>query len=135
LTARRTLVLQPHFVELARVRRCVSGIAVRAGYPAERTYELVLAVSEATANAVEHAHGQGEVTVVIEVSLSALEVQVAGPTPFHLPIREGSEHRGLGLPLMVTLADQVRFSSCEHGTLVVLTFDRPDRSLVTEQAD
>jgi anti-sigma regulatory factor (Ser/Thr protein kinase) len=132
---RRSLVLRPLLAEVAIVRDCLRTMATAADYPPERTFDILVAVSEATANAIEHAHGQGDVMVVIEVSPSLLEVQVFGSTPFHLPLREGGELRGLGLPLMLTLADQVKFRSVEGGTLVVLTFYRPDTSLVTEQAD
>jgi PAS domain S-box-containing protein len=56
-----------------------------------------------------------------------LEVQVEGPGEFQLPAAlEERPHRGLGLPLMATLADHLAlYSGPRGGTLVSLTFYRP----------
>ena len=124
---KQVLILQPSPGESARVRAFLKALAEELGFSPERSFDIQLSVSEATANAIEHAHGSGEVRVEVKVLRGRLEVLVQGTGEFHLPAQaEGREHRGLGLPLMATLADHLAlYSRAEGGTLVQLTFYLP----------
>ena len=121
------LTLEPSLQDNARVRAFLGRVAEEAGFSTERTFDIQVAVSEAMANAIEHAHGAGEVRVELSVFVDRLEVSVQGAGEFHLPApSDGREHRGLGLPLMATLSDHLALYSRPHGgTLVSLTFYLP----------
>ena len=127
---KQAFTLQGNLHEAARVRAFLRQLAAEElGFPPERTFDVLVAVSEATANAVQHAHGSGEVRVEIEVLGDRLEVSVRGTGEFQVPApAEGREHRGLGLPLMATLSDHLAlYSRPDGGTLVTLTFYLPGR--------
>jgi anti-sigma regulatory factor (Ser/Thr protein kinase) len=121
---RHTLVLRSELAEVQRVRRFLEELASRLGFGPGRIFDITVAVSEATANAIEHAYGAGQVRVEVNVPADRLEVSVQGTGEFHLPAQTSSRHhRGLGLPLMATLADHLAlYSAADGGTLVTLTF-------------
>jgi serine/threonine-protein kinase RsbW len=122
------------FVALARL--VVSSVALsRRELADDRIDDLKLAVSEACTNAIE-AHGaidvQERVTVRCEESDDRLEVLVedrgAGfdPTslPEHPPVTDPDRlnfERGLGIPLIRSLVDEVNFETSDAGTAVRLT--------------
>jgi PAS domain S-box-containing protein len=122
--ARYSLSLAPDLSESARMRVFLDPIAEGIGFASDRRFDILVAVSEAVANAIEHAHGEGQVRVEARVLPDGLEVTVQGSGEFHLPAKEtGREHRGLGLPLMAKFADHLAlFSAADGGTLVTLTF-------------
>ncbi|GIU84760.1 MAG: serine-protein kinase RsbW [Acidimicrobiales bacterium] len=124
---------KPEYLGLARVI-----VAAAAGLDPslgdERIDDLRIAVSEATTNAIEaHARLASDERVVVRCRLDEdrIEVEVVdhGPgfTPELVPPppqpddpeRLGWE-RGLGLPLMKTLADEIDISSSDSGTTVKL---------------
>jgi serine/threonine-protein kinase RsbW len=122
------------FVALARL--VVSTVALsRRELADDRIDDLKLAVSEACTNAIE-AHGaidvQERVTVRCEESDDRLEVLVedrgAGfdpsTLPEHPPVTDPDRlnfERGLGIPLIRSLVDEVKFETSEAGTAVRLT--------------
>jgi PAS domain S-box-containing protein len=124
------LAVVPDLAESARVRSSLRETAERLGFPEERIFDIQVAVGEALANAIEHAHGAGEIEVRAAVLYDGLEVTVRGAGDFHVPRgNEKREHRGLGLPLMATLSDHLAFYSVpDGGTLVALTFYLPGTS-------
>lgn len=122
--APRTLDVPARLSELAPLRRYVRDLAHQAGFDDERTYDIALTVSEAAANAIEHGQTEESVRVSIEAGPKTFRVEVSGSAPFQLATRDGAELRGLGLPLMVSLADEVSFRSDEKGSAVVLRFVR-----------
>jgi serine/threonine-protein kinase RsbW len=107
---------------LADIRRFVEEVATEAALKGERVFDLKVAVSEACANAVEHA---GCPTTSLEVSarLQArrLTFSVTDYGCFRPPCvgRESFNSRGLGMPLMVTLMDEVSFARGPSGGTVV----------------
>jgi PAS domain-containing protein len=124
----RSLLLGPELVELARARQFVADFAGQAGFPDARVFDITVAVSEAAANAIEHAPVKGEVMVTALLHADRLEIQVEGPGQFQAPHRlaSGHSHRGLGLPLMAQFSDHLAlYSGPRGGTLVSLTFYRP----------
>ncbi|HZN13298.1 MAG TPA: ATP-binding protein [Acidimicrobiales bacterium] len=122
------------FVALARL--VVSSVALsRRELADDRIDDLKLAVSEACTNAIE-AHGaidaHERVTVRCEESDDRLDILIedrgAGfdPTtlPEHPPVTDPDRlnfERGLGIPLIRSLVDEVDFATSDTGTSVRLT--------------
>ena len=126
----QTLRLLPNLSEVSRARDFLREVAAHAGFTAERIFDIAVATSEACANAIEHTGAQEEVIVQTGLFRDRLEVHVLAPGEFRLPTTDAERrHRGLGLPLMATLADHLAlYSRAEGGTLVTLTFYlSPDR--------
>jgi anti-sigma regulatory factor (Ser/Thr protein kinase) len=92
----RTVKVKPETARLAEVRRFVEEAAGDAALDVEHVLDLKMAVSEACANTVEHAGRH---------------------TP--MPRAGGDDHRGLGLPLMVALMDEVTFARMPGGGTTV----------------
>ena len=125
---------RPEFVAL--VRLVVSSVAsTRRVLADERIDDLKLAVSEACTNAIE-AHGAVPVSDHVTIRLGEgddrLEVSIEDrgsgfdpeTLPEHPPVTDPERlnfERGLGIPLIRTLVDEVDFDSSEHGTAVKLT--------------
>ena len=121
------------FVALARL--VVSALAASDSTLAdERIDDLKLAVSEACTNAIEahDAAGSDERVIVrCQADVDALEVCVEdrgqgfdpADLPDHPPVTDPDRlkfERGLGIPLIRALVDEVEFSPTEHGTSVRL---------------
>lgn len=135
----RTILLEipPRSDYLALVRRVVACAAgLEEVLPDRRIDDLSLAVSEACANAIDAQRSTGstetvEVAVELEGSVVAVTVtdHAGGFTPADLdplppaddPVRLRHE-RGLGLPLMRSLADIVTFRATPDGTAARLEF-------------
>jgi anti-sigma regulatory factor (Ser/Thr protein kinase) len=130
---------------LALVRLVVTTLGeTTAGLDAGRLEDLRLAVSEASANAIEAYGRQGRTGAAITLRLAAqpgsIEVEIRDEAggfdpdqlvphpPVEAPERLHHE-RGLGVPLMRTLADEVEFRSEGGGTTVRLVLR--DRRAVT----
>ena len=117
------------------VRLVVSSLAsARRSLADDRIDDLKLAVSEACTNAIE-AHAEVDVDERVLVRCredeDRLEVSVEdrGPgfdpheLPEHPPVTDPERlnfERGLGIPLIRTLVDEVRFDPSEQGTAVHL---------------
>lgn len=124
---------QPEFVSL--VRLVVSSLAGSgANFGEERVDDLKIAVSEACTNAIE-AHGavhtDERVLVRCRAAPGVLEVWIedrgSGFDPeallTHPPVTDPERlkfERGLGIPLIRTLVDDVEFTSSSQGTAVRL---------------
>jgi serine/threonine-protein kinase RsbW len=120
-----TITVDSQTARLAEIRSFVEEVAAEAALDVERVFDLKVAVSEACANAVEHA---GCETLPLEVSARLhsrrLTFVVTDNGLFHPPsaARDDLSNRGLGLPLMVTLMDEVTFARVpEGGTRVSLS--------------
>lgn len=125
---------RPEYIALVRlvVSSLASGRRVLAD---ERVDDLKLAVSEACTNAIE-AHGavdvEDRVTVRCREGEDRFEVSVddrgegfdPSTLPEHPPVTDPERlnfERGLGIPLIRTLVDEVAFDSGEAGTSVTMT--------------
>jgi serine/threonine-protein kinase RsbW len=103
---------------LADVRRFVEEVGSEVSLSLERVFDLKVAVSEACANAVEHGGCQAQsLEVVAAVRSRRLTFVVTDSGMFHPPTtcRDGVSSRGLGLPLMVMLMDEVTFCRAPGG--------------------
>ena len=127
---------------IAVVRLVVSSLATaRRALADDRIDDLKLAVSEACTNAIE-ANTRSGVDTPVKVSCweapERFEVCVAdsGPgfdpeqLPEHPPVTDPDRlnfERGLGIPLIRSLVDEIRFESGPDGTAVWMTlFGGPD---------
>ncbi len=113
--------------------------AVEPRFRDERIDDLRIAVSEATTNAIEaHADLSRDERILIRCNLDdeRIEVEVldhaggfdpgtAGAAPDAEAADRLEHERGLGLPLMKTLADETDISSTEGGTAVRLVVYTP----------
>ncbi|MEO6318852.1 MAG: ATP-binding protein [Acidimicrobiales bacterium] len=137
---RRTIRLEfpPRTDHLALVRRLVATAAsVDATLRDRRIDDLSLAVSEACANAVDAQRSSGStapVLVTVELDPTSVAVTVTdhagGFSPDEvdpLPAIEDPgrlrHERGLGLPLIRSLADTVTFTATAGGTEVRITVE------------
>jgi serine/threonine-protein kinase RsbW len=96
----------------------------------ERFSDLVLAVSEALANAAEYAytdipdHGTMDVSADYDADADILAVTVNDRGRWRQHAIATGPTRGRGIPLMRALADDARIHSTSSGTQVTLTWNR-----------
>lgn len=134
------LEIPPRNGYLALVRRVVSTAArLDSTLPDRRIDDLSLAVSEACANAIDAQRSAGAseaVSVVLELDPASVVVTVTDHAGgFSLddvdPLPDAGDpgrlrhERGLGLPLMRSLAESVRFTPTGDGTAVQLEVRAP----------
>lgn len=123
--SRWALSVDPATSSLAEVRKFVERVAVEAELGSEKTFDLKVAVSEACANAVEHAGCESRpLRVSAHLKKRRLIFVIKDDGLFRPPsyTREDCGNRGLGLPLMVTLMDEVNFAKTpDGGTEVTLS--------------
>lgn len=97
---------------------------------AERFSDLVLAVSEALANAAEFAytdtsdHGTMDVSADYDAASDTLAVKVNDRGRWRQRAALANSTRGRGIPLMRALADEADIHGTPDGTQVTLTWNR-----------
>ena len=137
------MVIPADLAELSRARRFVKELGLAAQLSEARSFDLQVATSEAVANAIEHA--ASEVGIEAWLLVDRVIVEVSNDGAFRPGLYKDDDHRrrGLGLPLMVSLADQVHVSRRpENKTRVLLTFflgvgndsERPGSSISPDSA-
>ncbi len=124
-TFHRVIQVRAETSRLAEIRRFVEEVASEAALDLERIFDCKVAVSEACANAVEHA-GRHPLPLEVSARLQArrLTFVITDNGQFRnlSSPREDSRNRGLGMPLMVALMDEVSFvRSPGGGTTVSLS--------------
>lgn len=118
----RVIRVKAETARLAEVRRFVEEVALEAALDVERVFDLKVAVSEACANAVEHAGCEAvplEVCARLQARRLTFIVTDTGLFRPPSPPRERFYNRGLGLPLMVALMDEVSFARAPGGGTTV----------------
>ena len=103
------------------IRRRLRAWLERVGFDAEGAAEVVLAVSEACNNAVEHAyngHGPGGVTLSGSLIADVLHLEIADRGRW--VVNEASDERGRGIHLMNGLMDRVEVDAGPRGTRILL---------------
>ncbi len=129
---------RPEFVAVVRLF-VASLAAAQGGLDQERVEDLKLAVSEACTNAINSYGGTADgervrvrwsvsaegVHVLVEDSGPGFDVEALAAAPA-CPRGEGIDglERGLGIPLMRSMVDEVDFSPSRSGTSVRLTMWR-----------
>jgi anti-sigma regulatory factor (Ser/Thr protein kinase) len=114
------------YESLRNIRRFVEQWGRAARVTPEKLINLQLAVAEACANAMEHPREAGDLTLWAWRGTDRFTIDVWHPGEFRMKSTQDRNHRGLGLPLMVRLADRVTFSAMpEGGTRVSLSVFLP----------
>ncbi|MGN6608794.1 MAG: SpoIIE family protein phosphatase [Jatrophihabitans sp.] len=115
--------------QLARARRVLGEWLSSLGADGDTVYEVQLAVSEALANAIEHAHGHDpddptspgiDAPIRLDVTLrptSAVHCCVTDQGRWTDPVL-GEATRGRGLALIRAVSDRLDIERAEHGTTV-----------------
>lgn len=120
-----TIRIPPDLGRVADVRDFVDQAGLSERLSPGRVFDLKVAVSEACANAIEHAYSDVQIFLWRLSQQAVVEVSNVGSfrrRQTTLPDRE--QNRGFGLRLMVSLADQVTIASRKRGkTIIKLTFD------------
>lgn len=123
--SQKVLRVKAETSQLAAVRRFVEEVASGTGLDTERVFDLKVAVSEACANALEHSGGESAwLEVCAQHRPHCLTFVITDTGLFRPPSveRRQTPDRGLGLPLMVALMDEVSFARAPGGgTRVSLT--------------
>ena len=111
--------IQARARSLAEVRRALSRWLEDVGVSYAVVMEVVTAVSEATANAVEHAYGPagGRITIRARIDGDAVEAQVLDEGRWRGASRG---NRGQGLRLIRGLMDQVQVDVSDEGTVLTM---------------
>jgi anti-anti-sigma factor len=110
--------------ELVSVREFVEEIGAHGPLDEKQIFNLKLAVSEAAANAIEHGLADGDLEVRGTWHPDRLTVSVSHPGDFHHRTDDDPARfrRGMGLPLMLRLTDEVTIRSrVGRGTKVSLS--------------
>ena len=101
-----------------RARALVRAAAAERGIDRETAWALMLAVTEAVGNAVEH--GEGEtVWLLIDFDGNELSVGVLSQGPFRVDLaNDDGPKRGRGLPLMAEVVDRLHLEPGDDQSLV-----------------
>lgn len=115
----RMISVAPEPIRLADVRRFVEETGAEAQLDTDKIFDLKVAVSEACANAVEHSGGQhAPLQVCAFLYSDRIVFEISDGGDFRVPgvpHRSPRDDRGLGLPLMVALMDEVRIAKTRGG--------------------
>ena len=120
---------------ITEVRGVLSGMFSTGGWPDDLMPLVVLAVSEALANAIEHGSAPDaavEVAVTVRPNWAVVRVvdegRVGAAVPLVTPLRPPPTHtRGRGLLLMLDFAERVEVGAAGSGTSILLRFTRSER--------
>jgi PAS domain S-box-containing protein len=126
-TSPYSMTIPAQLYRVAEVREWIGGVGRLAGLSETRVFDLQVVTSEAVANGIEHA--ASEVQTVAWMLPDRLLVEVTNDGVFQPGLYKDDigRRRGLGLPLMVSLADEVHVSRLPGDrTRVSLTFLVPD---------
>lgn len=103
--------------QLRSIRDYVKAAAAESRLEDEQIFNLKVAVSEASANAIEHGAHTGHVVVDVALSATSFSVVVTHPGAFKVRAAEDPTraNRGMGIPLMLALVDQVSIGRVPGG--------------------
>ncbi|HEY6779419.1 MAG TPA: ATP-binding protein [Thermoleophilaceae bacterium] len=115
---RRELWLPAEPTSAALARRAIRVAATEAGLNPTEIADVVLATSEAVANAIEHGSPRSGDMIRVRVGLTsrALTVEVHDCGTFPAPARSDDRDRGRGLPIIGMLSDRVEVVPRPDGT-------------------
>jgi anti-anti-sigma factor len=113
-------VIGPRPEELAALRRDLRAWLTRAGATASEGGDVLIAVGEACANAIEHAGAQPGSTIDVRAQLVGREVVLRICDRGHWRASTTRSERGHGLRLMRVLMDAIDIAAVHDGTRVEL---------------
>jgi anti-sigma regulatory factor (Ser/Thr protein kinase)/putative methionine-R-sulfoxide reductase with GAF domain len=107
---------------LAGMRRTVGRWLTRHGVDDEARFDIIVALSEAAGNAVEHAYGLQDASFTLTCAWDGDEIRmvVTDSGSWRSAARRGSV-RGRGLMIMEQLLDSVEVVNDDRGTIVTMT--------------
>ncbi len=105
---------------LPELRRRLRAWLARIGTAGDESADVVVAVSEACNNAIEHAYGAGGGTFRLSLSVDEelLRIEVSDQGAWREPV--ANDERGRGILLMESLMHEVEIDRTERGTNVTL---------------
>jgi anti-sigma regulatory factor (Ser/Thr protein kinase) len=122
-TGLHLLSLPPRLDTLSDVRSFVDSLDLSALLTPERVFDLKVALSEAAANAIEHAKAKVSISLWMLSDRIVVDISNVGEFGGANDGPPSGRRRGFGLKLMVCLADEVTFVRGKLGkTTVRLTF-------------
>lgn len=103
--------------QLALIRQFVEEVAAATPLGKSGTFDLKVAVSEASANAIEHGLGEGDLEVSAKRDRGRLTITVSQPGAFRPRVHGDPTraHRGMGLPLMMALTNRLTVTRPRSG--------------------
>jgi GAF domain-containing protein/anti-sigma regulatory factor (Ser/Thr protein kinase) len=104
---------------LAVMRRALGDWLRRIGMDEASAYDVMVAVGEAAANAIEHAYGPSEAHFRLEATVEDGSLVVSVMDEGRWRPARGS-HRGRGLAMMEELMDVVQVDSTDRGTAITM---------------
>ncbi|MEA2473487.1 MAG: hypothetical protein QOE06_1402 [Thermoleophilaceae bacterium] len=104
---------------LAVMRRALGDWLRRIGMDEASAYDVMVAVGEAAANAIEHAYGPSEAHFRLEATVEDGSLVVSVMDEGRWRPARGS-HRGRGLAMMEELMDDVQVDSTDRGTAITM---------------
>ncbi len=108
--------------ELARVRGLLRTWLASTVADPNRAYDILLAVSEACSNSIEHGHrGDGRTIRVQATAGDTIRIAVGDTGTWSTRCADPAAQRGRGLPLMRTLVPDTRITTGADGTTVEFT--------------
>jgi anti-sigma regulatory factor (Ser/Thr protein kinase) len=108
-----------HAEQLAGMRPLLRRWLRRWGAEVDEIYDIMVAVQEASANAIEHAYGPGRATFDVEATHESGVIRVCVRDRGRWRAPRGT-HRGRGLKMMRALMEHVDVQRSEEGTTVVM---------------
>ncbi len=116
----RELWLPAEPTSAAIARRAIREAAKDAGLDTIETADVVLAGSEAVANAIEHGSPRAEDVIRVRIGLNerALTVEVRDSGSFPAAAKPDDGERGRGLPIIGMLSDRVEVDPRPDGTVL-----------------
>jgi len=113
-----------HVSQLAPSRAALRSWLTRADVDPVQTHDMVVAVGEAVANAIEHGHRhspQGIISLRATALFDQVQLTVADTGSWRPPRPDANTHRGRGITLMRALMHDVAINPGVSGTVVQLS--------------
>jgi anti-sigma regulatory factor (Ser/Thr protein kinase) len=104
------------------MRRAVLELLGRAGLERWQADEVVVALNEAAANAIEHAYGLQDASFAVSVAVEDGEVRLAVRDRGRWRERAGPSDRGRGLAIATGLMDELEVDRGPEGTTLTMTY-------------
>ena len=121
---RNKLVIKSRTENLSEIRDFISSAAVDAGFSKETTDNIILAVDEACTNIIKHAYQylpDGEIILTLKTAKDTFTIEITDhgksfepgliPNPDLKKYLDQRRVGGLGMYLMKTLMDEVKYKS------------------------
>lgn len=132
-SAAEFLSIQSDPARFRQARRWLSDVARRAGFDDAGVHDLLVALTEACANAYRHGYeGRNDGRIDIEAFIEADRLRIVvrdygtrfDPRSWRPPELSRPAENGYGVFLMKTLMDQITFRDSGVGTEVIMTKSR-----------